>query len=141
MGISCRCSAHQENQEAPDSDARFTGFQESLLDDMEQLLRSPLEEFDLAAEDSGGNSDLGAAPPSPHEQSDDDTESVEWSLQGDSEDTVSLPEVVADVLPPLLPQLRAVFASMDQVNVGAIFRQRAAVMKSVPSSTALSGTR
>ena len=72
---------------------------ESLLDDMEQL-RAPLEEFDLAAEDSGGNSDLGAAVPSPHEQSDDDTESMEWSLQGDSEDTVSFPEVVVDVLPP-----------------------------------------
>ena len=104
---------------------------ESLLDDMEQL-RAPLEEFDLAAEDSGVNSDLGAAVPSPHEQSDDDTESMEWSLQGDSEDTVSLPEVVVDVLPPLLPQLRAAFASMDQVDVVAIFRQRAAVMKSVP---------
>ena len=51
-----------------------------LLDDIEQqLLSSPLEEFDLTAEDSGGNSDLGAAPPSPHEQSDDDSESVEWS--------------------------------------------------------------
>ena len=67
--------------------------------------------FHLAAEDSGGNSDLGAAPPSPHEQSDDDTESVQWSLQGDSE---SIPGVVADV------------------DVGDIFRQRAAVMKSVP---------
>ena len=72
---------------------------ESLLDDMEQL-PAPLEEFDLPAEDSGGNSDLEAIP-SPHEQSDDDTESVEWSLQGDSEDTVSLPEVVVDVRPPL----------------------------------------
>ena len=85
---------------------------ESLLDDMEQLLRSPVEEFDLAAKDLGGNSELGAAPQSPHEQSDGDTESVEWPLQGDSENTMSLPEVVADVLPPLLPQFRAAFASM-----------------------------
>ena len=92
--IPCRCRAYQENQEAPDSDARFTGFhcpqfrQRVSLDDMEQLLRSPLEEFDLAAEDWGGNSDLGAALP--HEQSNDDTKNVEWSLQGDSEDTVFL---------------------------------------------------
>ena len=67
-----------------------------------------------------------------HEQSDDDTESVEWSLHRDSEDTVSILEVVADVLPPLLPQLRAAFALMDHVDVGAIFRQCAAVMKSLP---------
>ena len=38
---------------------------ESLLDDIEQLLRSPLEEFDLAAKDSGGNSDLGGSTSKP----------------------------------------------------------------------------
>ena len=92
MGIPCRYSAHQENQELRiqmrESQVSTVPVpSEGLLDDMEQLLRSPLEEFDFAAEVSGGNSDLGAAPPTPHEQSDDDTESVEWSLQGDSEDT------------------------------------------------------
>ena len=135
---------HSLQMQRPPGEPRGSGFRctihrfpQSLFrlrvswDDMEQLLRSPLEEFDLAAEDSGGNSDLGAAPPSPHELSDDDTQSVEWSLQGDSEETVSLPEVVADVFPPLLPQLRAVFVSMDHVDVVAILRQLSA-LTSVP---------
>ena len=76
---------------------------ESLLDDMEQLLRSQLEEFDLAAEDSGGSPMM--------------TESVDWSLQ------VKTPSVFLKwwlmFFHPILPQLRAVFASMDVV---AIFR-------------------
>ena len=75
-------------------------------------MRSPVEEFDVAAKDSGGNSDLGAAPQSPHEQSDDDTEGVEWPLQGESDNTMSFLEAVADVLPSLLPKFRADFASM-----------------------------
>ena len=62
----------------------------------------------------------------------DETESVDTSVQGDSEDTETLPEVEADVLPPRAPQLRAAFEAMDQVNVVGIFHHRAAVMKTVP---------
>ena len=62
----------------------------------------------------------------------DDTESVDTSVQGDSEDTETLPEVEVDVLLPRAPQLRAAFEAMDQVNVVGIFRYRAAVMKTVP---------
>ena len=61
-----------------------------------------------------------------------ETDSVEWSVQGDSEDTMSLPEVESDVPPFRAPQLRGAFATMDHINVSSIFRHRASVMKSVP---------
>ena len=56
---------------------------------------------------------------------------MEWSIQGDSEDTLSLPEVEVEIPPFRVPQLRGAFAMVDLVDARTIFRQRAAVMKSV----------
>ena len=73
-----------------------------------------------------------AFPPDHIPFDDEDTVSMETSVLGDTEDTVSPPVEVADVDPPRAPQLRAAFEAMDRVNVVEIFRHRAAVMKSVP---------
>ena len=61
-----------------------------------------------------------------------DTESVDTSVQGASEDTETLAEAEVDVIPPRAPQLRGAFEAMDQVNVVGIFRYRVAIMKTVP---------
>ena len=95
----------------------------------------PLREFDLTLEDSEDDpSALEAEPfvPPPVPLLSDDAESVEWSIQGDSEDTVSLPEVEVEIPHFRVPQLRGAFAMMDLVDARTIFRQRAVVMKSVP---------
>ena len=88
-------------------------------------------EFDLTLEDSEGDpSALDVEPLVPHPvpPPSDHTESVEWSIQRDSEDTVSLPEVEAEIPLFRAPQLRGAFAMMDLVDARTIFRQRAAVM-------------
>ena len=61
---------------------------------------------------------LPAVPPGIAVDDDvDDTESVDTSVQGDSEDAETLPEVEVDVLHPRALQLRAAFEAMDQVNM------------------------
>ena len=60
--------------------------------------------------------DAGPLVPPPVPPKSDDAESVEWSIQGDSEDTVSLPEVEVEILPFRAPQLRGYFAMMDLVD-------------------------
>ena len=95
----------------------------------------PEMEFDMTLEDSEDDPSVFDAEPSvppPVPPPSDDTESVEWSIQGDSEDTVSLIEVEVEIPPFRAPQLRGAFAMMDLVDARTIFRQRAAVMKSVP---------
>ena len=94
----------------------------------------PEMEFDMTLEDSEDDpSVLDAEPlvPPPVPPPSDDAESVEWSIQRDSEDTVSLPEVEVEIPLFRAPQLRGAFAMMDLVDARTIFRQRAAVMKSV----------
>ena len=94
----------------------------------------PEMESDMTLEDSEDDpSALDAEPlvPPPVPRPSDYAESVEWSIQGDSEYTVSLLEVV-EILPFRAPQLRGAFAMMHLVDARTIFRQRAAVMKSVP---------
>ena len=91
----------------------------------------PEMEFDMTLEDSEDDPSVFDAEPLVPPPS-DDAESVEWSIKGDSEDTVSLLEVEVEILPFRAPQLRGAFAMMDLVDARTIFRQRVAVMKSVP---------
>ena len=63
----------------------------------------------------------------------DDTESVEWSVQDDREVDISSEEEVEIVVArPRGPDLREAFSTLDDVNVIPIFHQRAAVTKTVP---------
>ena len=82
---------HQEARIEPEMGVRF------------DLLKTQRTTVSIGCGATGAN--LPVPPPS------DDTESVEWSVQEDSKDTVSLPEVEADILPFRAPQLRGAFAS------------------------------